>query len=51
MPLFPALSKNRVNHYGIAFGIPDGPIVSRVTIEVEVVGSDLARDSFLQIDY
>ena len=31
-------------------GVPGGPIVSRVTIEVEGVGSKLTRDSFLQID-
>ena len=30
--------------------IPFGPIVSRVTIEVDVVGSNLTRDAFLQID-
>ena len=27
--------------------VPGGPIVSRVIIKVEVVGSNLTRDSFL----
>ena len=31
-------------------GVPGGPTVSRVTIEVEVVGYNLTRDSFLQFD-
>ena len=31
-------------------GVPGGPIVSRVTIEGEVVGSNLTWDSFLQVD-
>ena len=31
-------------------GVPRGPTVSRATIEVAVVGSKLARDSFLPVD-
>ena len=31
-------------------GVPGGPIVSRVTIEVEFVGSSTARDSYKLTD-
>ena len=34
----------------IVSAVPGGPIVGRVTIEVEVIGSKLPRDSFFRID-
>ena len=39
----------KIPYPGIA-GVSSGSILSRVTIEVDVVGSNPARDSLLQID-